>query len=260
MRRPHRSFWLLLFGCISIFLISSCDPAQEEIITTHPDGSPKLIYGIRNQDGKKVRVYEKVFYENGQLRHQGHFNEAGQRVKVWKFWFSDGKLFAKGNFSNNIRGDHWTIYRHKPYEEIGKKETLLTLEITPEGYPVFCEYGTGTHSVQYVFHPTFQLMLQRPFLRGKPHGEAFGYDEKGKLVSHHFYANGKEDGKFELFHGNGKPRIEGQYDKGEKTGVWNYYDTTGHLLHSENHDTNAHSGVSSPLQPIYLDKNGNPIQ
>lgn len=260
MQKTHRSFWLVLFGCIAVFLMHSCNSAQEEIITTHPDGSPKLIYGVRYQEGKKVLVYEKVFYENGQLRLEGRFNESGERTKEWKFWFSDGKLFAKGNFSNNVHGDQWKIYRHEPYEEIGKKETLNSIEIAPDGYPVFCEYSTNSNSVQYVFHPTFHLMLQRSFLRGKPHGEAFGYDENGKLISHHFYANGKEDGKFELFYSNGKPRIEGQYNNGEKIGIWNYYDTTGTPLYSENHDADAPQRPSSPMKPVYLDKDGNPIQ
>lgn len=250
----------VFFYLLTALLLHSCNNIQEETIATHTDGTPKTIYGIEMQDGKKVRVYEKTFHENGQLRHQGYFSPTGERIKVWKYWFSDGQLFAESNFQKNTPAEQWKIHRHHPHEELSPNLPLNKIELTPDGCPVFCEYGTESQSVQYLFHSTFELMLQRPLLHNKPHGEAFGYDDKGNLISHHFYKEGKEDRKFMLLHGNGHPRIEGEYKDGEKIGIWTYYDSIGQILREENHNTPSPTTISSPSHPIYLDRDGNPIR
>ena len=63
---------------LSVFLLGSCSPSSD---STPPDGP------------------YKTFYDNGQLREAGTY-EDGQRDGPWEHFYDDGQLESKGTFTN----------------------------------------------------------------------------------------------------------------------------------------------------------------
>jgi antitoxin component YwqK of YwqJK toxin-antitoxin module len=58
--------------------------------------------------------------------------------------------------------------------------------------------------------------------------EEYGAD--GTLLQRYATVDGENHGKYETFWENGLPKEIGQFDHGEKTGIYSWFDTDGTLL------------------------------
>ncbi|MBO7465200.1 MAG: hypothetical protein J6T56_05040, partial [Bacteroidales bacterium] len=47
------------------------------------------------------------------------------------------------------------------------------------------------------------------------------------------YRNGRWHGVYRVWHPNGRLFYTGEYDRGRRTGIWKYYDSTGVLVRTE---------------------------
>ena len=50
------------------------------------------------------------------------------------------------------------------------------------------------------------------------------------------YKNGKEDGRYTVYHENGSVYYTGFYKDGKRIGEWRFYDEKENLVRTENYD------------------------
>jgi antitoxin component YwqK of YwqJK toxin-antitoxin module len=55
-------------------------------------------------------IYRERYWENGQLREAGAFEDDGIPIGEWKFYFKDGRLATIGEFSKGLPVGKWEYY------------------------------------------------------------------------------------------------------------------------------------------------------
>lgn len=81
------------------------------------------------------------------------------------------------------------------------------------------------------------LMKVKGFFRfGKRHGQWHYYYGNGFLWSEGLFDNGKMNGPTKVYHENGKVYYVGAYKMDMAVGTWNFYDTSGVIVHERVYD------------------------
>ena len=70
-------------------------------------------------------------------------------------------------------------------------------------------------------------------------GEAKSFRTDGKPWSAHTYVNDTLQGPYKTWHENGQLYMDGQYNKGKKTGIWKFFKPDGGLEKEINFDNPA---------------------
>jgi len=93
----------IIFLIISVSVLFSCGttPAEERVIETFDNDTPKIVNYVQQIDGKEEIVAQKAFFENGQLKMEGKLLK-GKRNGVWKAYFEDGKIQSEGEFKDGV--------------------------------------------------------------------------------------------------------------------------------------------------------------
>jgi antitoxin component YwqK of YwqJK toxin-antitoxin module len=87
----------------SFFFLLSCEsPIIEKVEETYPNNQAKQITFYQEQDGKEVKISEKYFYQDGQVKMEGEILN-NKREGVWKAYFKNGQLQSEGVFKENKR-------------------------------------------------------------------------------------------------------------------------------------------------------------
>jgi antitoxin component YwqK of YwqJK toxin-antitoxin module len=104
-----------LILCPLIFLCSCAGPLEEEIVETHPDGSPKLVR-LYKVDGQ-IRTLKKEiqYYPNHQKLYEGELKDNRKHGK-WTVWHQNGNTWSEGYYSNGVDDG-----RRTGYHENGQK-------------------------------------------------------------------------------------------------------------------------------------------
>ncbi|MCB0402434.1 MAG: hypothetical protein KDD41_10150 [Flavobacteriales bacterium] len=97
---------LILGTCI---LIACNESTIEKVEDTYDNQQPKKVSFYQLVDGKEVKVEEKEFYANGQLKMSGKL-ENGLREGEWKAYFEDGKVQSEGFFTAGKRTGSAKVY------------------------------------------------------------------------------------------------------------------------------------------------------
>jgi len=88
-----------------------------------------------------------------------------------------------------------------------------------------------------------ELVEKGSFINGEKDDLWVTYSRKGTLIREVTYNNGLLDGVIKLYHTNGKPKLIGQFDKGNKVGKWTYYTIKGKTLSEGNYNLNKPIGI-----------------
>lgn len=127
--------WVTLILC-SFVLLACQETRIEKVEETHDNQQPKLVSYYQLIDGKEVKVEEKEFYANGQIKMSGSlenglregewkayfedgklqsegFFKAGKRTGIAKVYFPNGKLRYEGQYEDNKQSGHWKFYNQK---------------------------------------------------------------------------------------------------------------------------------------------------
>ncbi len=75
----------------------------KEVIASYANGFPHLERDFKMVDGKRLAVYEREFYEDGNLLKEGPLSSEEQRDGNWKSYYRDGVLWSEGDFNNGVR-------------------------------------------------------------------------------------------------------------------------------------------------------------
>ncbi len=76
--------------------------AGEHTVEEYANGSPRLIRTLEDVDGILVAVYEKEYWDDGNILKEGGLKN-GKRHGIWKSFHRDGTLWSEGEFNEGVR-------------------------------------------------------------------------------------------------------------------------------------------------------------
>ena len=74
----------------------------EMIISKYINEQPQIIRKAEKTDGVEKNVYEKEYYEDGNLLKEGPLKD-DKRNGMWKSYYRDGTLWSEGEFIDGMR-------------------------------------------------------------------------------------------------------------------------------------------------------------
>jgi len=187
------------------------DEPDIEIVNKH-DEDGKLIYsgpfrnkipvGVHREYGKDGKVTNAFIYnDNGLLLSEGIVDEAGNRNGKWKDLFSDGKVQAEGQFTDNRRTGQWKFYNiSEKVEQTGSYNNNR-----PDGLWNWY-YDNGA------------LRKEEEYFQGQRDGRSTEYSESGDIIAQGQYSDGEKNGPWK--YKTGDITEEGKYITGLKDGLW----------------------------------------
>ena len=196
------------------------DEPDIEIVTKH-DQDGKLTYsgpfrnkvpvGIHREYGKDGKVINAYKYnDNGLLLSEGIIDEAGNLNGKWKDLYSDGKIQAEGQFTDNRRSGSWKFYNL--FEKI--EQTGSYNNGRPDG-------------VWKWYYDNGQLLKEEEYYQGQRDGSSTEYSITGDIIAKGQYSDGEKNGEWK--YKSGDLTEEGKYILGLKDGVWKSYFANGKL-------------------------------
>jgi antitoxin component YwqK of YwqJK toxin-antitoxin module len=76
----------------------------EKVVASFANGNPQVVRELKEIDGKMEAVYEKEYYDDGNLLKEGAIMN-NKRHGEWKSFYRKGNLWSVGNFDNGVRTD-----------------------------------------------------------------------------------------------------------------------------------------------------------
>lgn len=76
---------------------------DKEVMSSYVNGLPQIERDFKMVDGKRLAVYEREFYEDGNLLKEGPLSSQKKRDGLWKSYYRDGVLWSEGDYKNGIR-------------------------------------------------------------------------------------------------------------------------------------------------------------
>jgi len=187
------------------------DEPDIEIVNKH-DEDGKLIYsgpfrnkipvGVHREYGKDGKVTNAFIYnDNGLLLSEGIVDEAGNRNGKWKDLFSDGKVQAEGQFTDNRRTGQWKFYNiSEKVEQTGS-------------------YNNGRpDGLWNWYYDSGALRKEEEYFQGQRDGRSTEYSESGDIIAQGQYSDGEKNGPWK--YKTGDITEEGKYITGLKDGLW----------------------------------------
>lgn len=92
--------YLVLF--LSAFLFISCGgKTVEEIVETHPDGSPKLVKVYHENGNVRDLTKETQYYPNHKKFYEGEFKD-NKKDGDWTVWYDNGNVWSEGHYEKGL--------------------------------------------------------------------------------------------------------------------------------------------------------------
>lgn len=196
------------------------DEPDIEIVNKH-DENGKLIYsgpyrnkipvGIHREYGKDGKVTNAYIYNDiGLLLSEGIVDEAGNRNGKWKDLYSDGKVQAEGQFTDNRRSGQWKFFNMS-----GKIEQTGS-------------YNNGRpDGLWNWFYDNGALLKEEEYFQGQRDGSSTEYSVTDDIIAQGQYSDGEKNGEWKFK--SGDLTEEGKYITGLKDGVWKSFYNNGKL-------------------------------
>jgi uncharacterized protein len=202
------------------------DEPDIEIVTKH-DQDGKLIYsgpyrnkvpvGIHRDFGKDGKVINSYIYnDNGLLLSEGIVDESGNFNGKWKDLYSNGKIKAEGQFTDNRRTGQWKFYN-------------ISGKIEQTG-----SYNNGRpDGLWNWYYDDGSLLKEEEYFQGQRDGSSTEYSATGEIIAQGQYSEGEKNGdwKYKI----GDVTEAGKYIAGLRDGVWKSYFSNGKLKFKGNY-------------------------
>jgi antitoxin component YwqK of YwqJK toxin-antitoxin module len=131
-------------------------------------------------------------------------------------WFGCNKTAINYKDSKGLKQGKWVMY----YNDT----TIQSVVQFKNGFK------TGE---EILYFPDGTVNIERSWLADEfasvMHGPYKHYDNTGQLIQELHYFEGMPDDSIKQYYLDGTLEMEGLFDKGNKTGVWKYYDKSGEL-------------------------------
>lgn len=153
---------------------------------------------------EKGELIEAKVYTKGELLARGKIDKAGKRIGAWEFYYSGGKLRAKGDYNEGQRIGNWIFYHvNGKTEQKGKYVK-----------------GENPHGDWIWYYSNGEVLRTESFWKGKEDGLAIEYSDTATIISKGEYIDGKKDGIW--FYEMADHKEQGSYIEGNKEGEWIY--------------------------------------
>lgn len=177
----------------------------------------KVPVGVHREygsDGKVTNAF--VYNDNGLLVSEGIVDEAGRFNGRWKDLYSDGKIQAEGQYSDNRRTGLWKFYNKE-----GKLEQTGS-------------YNNGKpDGLWQWYYPSGVILREEEYFQGQRDGEYSEYAPDGKVIARGGYTDGEKNGAWK--YDTGDNTEEGKYIVGLRDGLWKSYYPDGTLRFKGNY-------------------------
>ena len=218
--------------------LAACHRPYDTVFSTYKDGTPKLVFTVIDKSAGEVeRIGEKMYYENGKLMYEKHFN--GEKPSGdWKYYYENGNLHAEGNFDGNDSvGSNWKIYSEKGGDFYSEAyDSMKVLDFTADRRPLSVAYYKGDEEMRFQFNDNYTINARGKVRNGLKEGLwEFFYANGQKMLEAH-YAGGIENGAYNSYRENGLPYFRGFYINGKRANIWEFYDEQGNLAGSQDFD------------------------
>jgi uncharacterized protein len=248
---------IALFLLVLIF--TSCSRNNKEVISYYENGNPKLVYYTKMDKNIKYKIAEKMYYENGKLQYEGNFNN-NERIGKWTYYFENGVVFSKCDFTNSKSGFDWEVYRMDKTKIVGKKDKINQVSFYPDGALAAIKIKSNGQEKEYKFFATYRVLEEREYKGNILNGQTLSFYENGNINSKNYFKDGMQDSVYLLYYENGATQIKGNYKLDSKVGKWEYFKADGTPDGEE-----IYGEEGSLLKPRdtglkYYDKNGNEIK
>jgi antitoxin component YwqK of YwqJK toxin-antitoxin module len=74
-----------------------------EVISSYANNQPQIERDYKMVDGKRLAVYEREYYEDGNLLKEGALSNSEKRDGLWKSYHRDGVIWSEGAYIDGIR-------------------------------------------------------------------------------------------------------------------------------------------------------------
>jgi len=82
---------------------SSKELERTDIINSYTNGQTQLERDFKVVEGKRKAVYEREYYEDGNLLKEGPLSVNEKRDGLWKSYYRDGVTWSEGDYADGIR-------------------------------------------------------------------------------------------------------------------------------------------------------------
>jgi antitoxin component YwqK of YwqJK toxin-antitoxin module len=203
----------------NLFEINGQKPYTGEVFELYDNGNRKLSGKLKG--GIKDGLFTE-WYENGQKKSKGTFNDYGRRHGLWTKWYENGQKKSEGTFFFGVSNGLYTVW----YEN-GQKDSEITYKDGEQDglYTLWYENGQkkqeGTlkdgkiDGLSTHWYENGQKKTKGTFKDGKEDGLWTGWDENGQKEQEVSYKDGKLDGLKTDWYENGQKKFELTYKDGE---------------------------------------------
>lgn len=69
-----------------------------------------LLWIVPSSDGDAVRMYNKEYHANGNLKAEGWIMDS-EKTSYWYYYHENGELASKGHYKGNQKTNYWYYYK-----------------------------------------------------------------------------------------------------------------------------------------------------
>ena len=210
---------------------AACNRPYDTVYSTYPDGSPKMVFNvIDGPKGQLTRLGEKMYYENGKMMYEKHFDH-DKPTGLWKFFYENGQLFAQGTFDKNDSiGTDWQFFKDNGDAFFDQQyDSLVVLDLAADKRPLSIAYHKGETETRFQFNDNFTINARGTVKNNLKDGHWDFYYANGQKMLEANYSAGIENGAYNSYRDNGVPYFRGFYINGKRANIWEFYDEVGNL-------------------------------
>lgn len=192
-------------------------------------------HGKYIESEKKTVGPWEFFYNAGNLKSKGLFDEQGKKDGPWIFYHPNGNIRAKEFYKHGLREGEQTYYFSNGV--MSSRSTLKNDEAEGEAVSYFFSgaiktigrYHNGKEDGKKIgFTYTGDTSYIENYVQGVLQGESRTWSN-GRRNLVEYFSNDTLNGPYRSYYGNGKLRAEGLYKSGRQEGDWKFYHANGRL-------------------------------
>jgi len=229
----HKTPSLLTTLALAALMAASCDQVHENVLQSYPTGEPMLVALETGKKENPTRVGEKMYYQNGQLQFEKKFKGKPEVPDgIWNYYWDNGQLFATGDFTQKHDfGSNWHFYNRNgaPYYD-GQLDSIVVSDMGLYGTPSTVSFFSGKHQDVVQFYSNFTVRSTERLGNDMRQGKVYFYFPNGKIQVEANFVDGLEEGPYIVYHETGVPFYQGTCEKGQRVGIWEFYDKEGNLV------------------------------
>lgn len=173
------------------------------------------------------------YFENGQVRSKGSFNDNGDKIGDWEFYHENGKLKQKCSFVNGSVGGKLTNWYSNG--NLSEESTYKNDKLNGESKTYY--YNGLIQKINHYVDDKKEGEEKKYTLDGyldyvvsykndMLEGALIGYHKNGKQSIIKNFTGDKLNGEYKIFGTNGNLTLEGSYVMDKPSGQWReYYDS-----------------------------------